>query len=202
MKWQCTICGYIHEGDDAPDACPICGAPKTDFILIEKLSATIEKILKDAFAGESKAHVRNLAFARKADEEGYSEIAKLFRAVAAAEKIHANEYLKFLEGVIQSTEENLQTAFENENKAKVDYYPVFIKKASEENRKDVASSFARARDVEERHANLYKEALNALASDEVMEYHVCTVCGYVFSGALPDQCPVCQASKELFIKTD
>jgi rubrerythrin len=196
--WKCTVCGYIHEGDKPPEKCPICGAFMYQFILNEPLPEDLEKRVKEAFAGESKAYVRNLAFARRADQEGYPEIAKLFRAVAEAEKVHADEFLKYLESVIQETEQNLRTAFENEMTAKDEAYPLFIKEALAAKREDLAWSFIRSRDVEDRHAKLYKEALSALASEREMTYHVCEVCGYVFTGGLPDTCPVCWSSKKNF----
>lgn len=197
-QWKCTVCGYIHEGKAPPDYCPVCGAFKVQFILNEALPGELEKRLKEAFAGESKAYVRNLAFARKADQEGYPQIGRLFRAVAEAEKVHAEEYLKYLEGVIGETAENLKTAFENEIRAKTDFYPAFIKEAFDLKREDVAWSFIRSRDVEERHAKLYKDALGAMLSDKHIDYHVCRVCGYVFEEELPDRCPVCGARKENF----
>jgi rubrerythrin len=199
-QWKCTVCGYRHDGKTPPDSCPVCGAFKYRFILHEILPDELEKRLKEAFAGESKATVRNMAFARKAAAEGFPQIARLFRAVAEAEKIHAEEYLKYLEGVIGTTEENLKTAFENEIRAKSDYYPDFIKDAFALKREDVAWSFIRSRDVEERHAKLYKDALTAMLSDKELEYHVCPVCGYVFEEDLPDRCPVCGAEKEKFRK--
>jgi rubrerythrin len=170
------------------------------FILYEPLPEALEKRLREAFAGESKAFVRNLAFARKAEADGFPQVARLFRAVADAEKVHADEYLRYLEGVIGETEENLKAAFENEIKAKNDYYPPFIREAFALNRVDVAWSFSRSRDVEERHAKLYKEALEALLKERDMEYHVCQVCGYIFDGSLPETCPVCRARKENFKK--
>ena len=199
-KWKCTKCGYLHEGDHPPDACPVCGAHEFQFILYEPLPEALERRLREAFAGESKAHVRNLAFAKKAEEDGFSQVASLFRAVADAERVHADEYLKYLEGVIGETEDNLKAAFENEMKAKNDYYPAFIKQAFELKREDVAWSFSRSRDVEERHAKLYKDALEALLQEGEIEYHVCQVCGYVFEGGLPETCPVCRAKKENFKK--
>ncbi|GAB4345750.1 MAG: rubrerythrin family protein [Candidatus Abyssubacteria bacterium] len=197
-QWKCTVCGYIHEGDIPPDTCPLCGALKYQFIMVEELPAVLEKHLKEAFAGESKAHVRNLAFAQKAELDGFPQIAMLFRAVAEAERIHAAEYLKYLEGVIGETEDNLQRAFENEIRANVDIYPPLIKEAFSLKRDDVAWSFSRARDVEERHAVLYKEALSAMVSEENPEYYVCGVCGYVFNREVPDSCPVCRAAKQNF----
>jgi rubrerythrin len=197
-QWKCTVCGYLAEGKTPPDSCPVCGSFKYRFILHEALPEVLEKSLREAFAGESKAAVRNSAFARKAAEEGFPQIARLFRAVAEAERVHAEEYLKYLEGVVGTTEENLKTAFENEIRAKTDYYPDFIKEAFALKREDVAWSFIRSRDVEERHAKLYKDALTAMLADRELNYHVCRVCGYVFEEDLPDQCPVCGAEKRNF----
>ena len=197
-KWKCTVCNYIHEGVQPPDTCPQCGAFKYQFILYEPLAESLEKSLKEAFAGESKAYVRNLAFAGKADQENYPEMAILFRAVAEAERVHAAEYLKYFEGVISDTEENLKTAFENEINAHTQIYPPLIRQALELKREDIAWSFIRARDVEDRHAKLYKQALTAMVTDRKTEYHVCQVCGYVFDGNLPGECPVCRAQKDNF----
>lgn len=199
-QWKCTVCGYIHEGKTPPDCCPVCGAFKYQFILYESLPEPLEKSLRRAFAGESKAYVRNLAFAQKAEKEDYPQIARLFRAVAEAERIHASEYLKYLEGLIGSTEENLKAAFENEIRAKSDFYPALIKEAFDLKREDVAWSFIRSRDVEDRHARLYKDALAALVSDRKLDYHVCQVCGYVFEEEVPEACPVCRAPRGKFKK--
>ena len=201
-RWKCAVCGYIHEGAKPPDFCPVCGAHKFQFILYEKLPEPLEKKLKEAFAGESKAHMRNLAFAKKAEEDGFPQIARLFRSVAEAERVHAAEYLKYLEGVIGETEDNLKAAFESEIKAKTDIYPPFIQEAFSLKREDVAWSFSRAKDVEERHAKLYKDALAAMITEKETEYYVCQICGYVFDGDLPDECPVCRAKKENFKRVD
>ena len=201
-KWKCTVCGYIHEGEEPPDKCPVCGAPTSQFVLQEKLPDALEKQMKYAFAGESKAHVRNLAFAKRAEQDELPQIAKLFRAVAEAERVHAAEYLNYLEGEIGDTEQNLTTAFENEIKANTEIYPPLIKEAMDFDRADVAGSFSRAKDVEDRHAKLYKDALAAMVSDEETDYGVCQVCGYVFEGELPDECPVCRAKKSNFKKID
>ena len=201
-KWKCTVCGYIHDGEEPPEQCPVCGAPSYQFVLLEALPEELEKNLRYAFAGESKAHVRNLAFAKRAEHDELPQIANLFRAVAEAERVHAAEYLKYLEGEIGDTEENLKTAFENEIKANSQIYPPLIKEATALKREDVAGSFSRAKDVEDRHAKLYKDALAAMVSDEDSEYHVCQVCGYVFDGDLPDECPVCRAKRPNFKKID
>ena len=201
-QWKCTSCGYLHEGNHPPDTCPRCGASLYQFMLYAPLAPELEEHLAAAFAGESQAYVRNLAYARKAVEEGYPAVARLFRAVAEAEKVHADEYLKYLEGVVGATEENLSRAFENELKAKQDIYPRLVKEAFRLGREDVAWSFIRARDVEERHAGLYKEALSALAGDRDLDYHVCTVCGYVFDQEPPPECPICRSPRENFKAID
>jgi len=195
-KWKCTVCGYIHEGKTPPDVCPVCGAFKYQFILYEDLPKDLEKRLREAFAGESKASVRNTAFAKQADKEGYPQIARLFRAVADAEKVHAEEYLKYLEGIVGKTEDNLKAAFESEIRAKTEFYPDFIKEAFSLKREDVAWSFIRSRDVEERHAKLYKDALTAMLTDKDIVYQVCQVCGNIFEENVPDRCPVCGAKKD------
>jgi rubrerythrin len=157
-----------------------------------------EKNLAYAFAAESKASLRNATFARKADMEGYSQIARLFRAVSDAESVHARRYLLIMRGKIGSTEENLETAFQNEIKANVEEYPKLIKDASEENSKNALKAFSQSRDVESRHAQLYKKAITDMLADREAAYYVCQVCGYVNEDEAPDKCPICGAVKEKF----
>jgi rubrerythrin len=155
--------------------------------------------LYTAFVGEAKAYHRLLAFAGQADEEGYPQIAKLFRAVAAAEGVHAERHLRLLgEAVVQGTEENLQSSFERETTVNEVYYPQFIQEAEAEGNQAAALTFSQARDVEEGHAALYKRALNAMLRDETHDYYVCQVCGYVAEHEAPDRCPVCGAKQEQF----
>ncbi|MCP4541674.1 MAG: rubrerythrin family protein [Chloroflexi bacterium] len=155
--------------------------------------------LYQAFVGEAKAYHRLLAFARKADKEEYEQVGKLFRAVAAAEGVHAERHLRLLgEAVVQSTEENLQSSFEQETSINEVYYPQFIQDAEDEGERAAALTFSQARDVEEGHAALYKRALNALLRDETHDYHVCQVCGYIAEHEAPDQCPICNAKREKF----
>ena len=162
------------------------------------MSAKTEKNLAYAFAAESKASVRNATFAKKAEIEGYSQIARLFRAVSDAESVHARRYLLLMRGKIGSTEENLETAFQNEIKANVEEYPKLIKDASEEGNRSVLKTFSQARDVESLHAELYKKALNNMISDREIDYHVCQVCGYISEEAAPQRCPICGAVKDKF----
>jgi rubrerythrin len=155
--------------------------------------------LYEAFVGEAKAYHRLLAFARKATEEDYPQVGKLFRAVAAAEGVHAERHLRLLgEAVVRGTEENLQSSFERETTVNTVYYPQFIHDAEGEGNRAAALTFSQARDVEEGHAALYKQALNAMLRDEVYDYHVCQVCGYVAEREAPDQCPICGAKREQF----
>ena len=152
-----------------------------------------EKNLALAFAAESKASVRNEVFAKKADKEGYPQIARLFRAVSEAESVHAHRYLLLLRGKIGSTEENLEAAFQNEIKANVDEYPKLMKDASDEDQKKVLEAFSQSRDVESRHAALYKKAMNDMLADRETVYFVCQVCGYIDEDEAPEKCPICGA---------
>jgi len=159
------------------------------------------KNVYDAFVGEAKAHHRLLAFARKAEEEGYSQIAKLFHAVATAEGVHAERHLRLMgEAVVQSTEANLQSSFERESTINRVTYPEFIREAEEEGESLAAMTFSQARDVEERHAGLYKQALRAMLHEEIHDYYVCPVCGYIAEREAPDECPICGAKREKFVQ--
>jgi rubrerythrin len=164
------------------------------------MSEKTQNNLYTAFVGEAKAYHRLLAFARKADEEGYPQIAKLFRAVAAAEGVHTERHLRLLgETVVKSTDENLQSSFDRETTVNQVYYPQFIQEAEEEGERAAALTFSQARDVEEVHAKLYKRALGAMIRDETHDYYVCQVCGYVAEREPPDQCPICNAKRERFL---
>ena len=162
------------------------------------MSEKAEKNLAYAFAAESKASTRNAAFSKKAQKDGYSQIARLFRAVSEAESVHARRYLLLMRGKIGSTEENLETAFQNEIKANVEEYPSLIKDASDEGNERVLKAFSQSRDVESGHAELYKKAMNDMLSDRETDYYVCQVCGYVSEDEAPENCPVCGAVKGKF----
>jgi rubrerythrin len=159
--------------------------------------------LKEAFAGESQASTMYLAFARKADQEGHPEAAKLFRAASAAEVVHARNHLQVMEGV-KSTEENLKEAIAGENMEHVKMYPEFIEQAKKEENPKAERTFDWARKVEIIHESLYKSALEALQSGKVeaKEHFVCQVCGFTAEGKAPDRCPVCGAPQTQFSKVD
>ena len=160
-----------------------------------------EEHLKEAFAGESQANRKYLAFAKQAEKEGFKQAAKLFRAAAEAETIHAHNHLKQLNDV-KSTKENLEAAINGETFEFKEMYPQMIKDAEAEGQKGALRSFNFANEVEKTHANLYKNMLESLGSNEEVDYYVCEVCGHTAEGAAPDKCPVCGVKKEMFRKID
>jgi rubrerythrin len=160
-----------------------------------------ETDLQDAFAGESQANRKYLAFAKKAEAEGYKQAAKLFRAAAAAETIHAHNHLREL-GVVRSTRENLLTAISGESFEFQQMYPRMIADAQAEGNAKALQSFNYANAVEKIHAALYKKALDTLGRNIVTDYYVCSVCGYTAEGEAPDKCPVCKSKKPAFHKAE
>jgi rubrerythrin len=156
--------------------------------------------LRAAFAGESQANRTYLAFAKKADQDGYPQIAKLFRAAAEAETIHAHAHLRVL-GDVKSTAENLGAAAEGEAQEFRHMYPGFLSEAEQDKDKAAAVSFRNAMAVEEIHHALYGEALatlNAGSDLPAAAIFVCGVCGNTVVGEAPDRCPVCGAPKAKF----
>jgi rubrerythrin len=160
-----------------------------------------EKNLKEAFAGESQANRKYLAFAKKAEAEGYKQIAKLFRAAAEAETVHAHNHLKELGG-IKGTKENLEEAINGESYEFQKMYPQMIEDANAEGSKGALRTFTYANEVEKVHAALYQKALDNIGGNAETDYHVCQVCGYTAEGEVPDECPVCKAKKQAFKKVD
>ena len=160
-----------------------------------------EKNLKEAFAGESQANRKYLAFAKKADEDGFKQIAKLFRAAAEAETVHAHNHLRELGG-IKSTKENLEEAINGESYEFQKMYPQMIKDAEAEGIKGALRSFNFANEVEKMHAELYKKALENIGKNPEVDYYVCQVCGNTVENEPPDECPVCGAKKKMFKKVD
>lgn len=156
--------------------------------------------LAAAFAGESQANRKYLAFAKKAEKDGYKMVAKLFRANAEAETLHAHAHLRVMKG-IHATEENLEVAIAGEGHEFQTMYPEFIKLAEEEGEKAAIASFKNAMFAEEVHHGLYKQALEAVKSGKDVEeaqIHICSICGNTFMGEVPDNCHICKAPKEKF----
>jgi rubrerythrin len=163
---------------------------------------TTQDNLKEAFAGESQANRKYLAFAEKADQEGYRQVAKLFRAAAAAEAVHALNHLRVM-GAVSSTANNLKSAIDGETVEFRDMYPKFIELAKKEKVSDaVILSFDVANNVEKVHASLYTRALGNLGKNEEVDYYVCQICGHTVECAAPEKCPICNAPQEMFRKID
>jgi rubrerythrin len=165
-------------------------------------SMTTQDNLIEAFAGESQANRKYLAFADKAEQEGFRQVAKLFRAAAAAETVHALNHLRVM-GAVSSTTDNLKKAISGENDEWKDMYPRFIEMANKEKASDaVLLSFDVANKVEKIHATLYGKALENLGKNEEVDYYVCQICGNTVEKGAPDRCPICNAPKEMFKKVD
>jgi rubrerythrin len=199
--WKCTNCHHVELSADRPQHCPVCGVGAEKLVPHEisgiKGSKTLTN-LRTGFVAESQAHLRNLVFAMKADQEGYPQVARLFRAIAEAESVHAFNHFRLL-GAVSDTQDNLESAFERENLA-ASTYPQFIREANEEGNASVATVLGYSRDVEKGHAKLYKKAQAHMMAEEETDYYVCQVCGHVSDAVLPDVCPICGAPKEKFRK--
>lgn len=159
-----------------------------------------EKNLMDAFAGESQANRKYLAFAREADEEGMAQVAKLFRAAAASETVHALTHLKNA-GKVGDTKANLQDAINGETYEFTKMYPEMIKEAEDEGKSAIAKYFGFVNKVEEVHAGLFKKALENPAALPATDYYVCKVCGYTHEGPC-EKCPICGAGAAAFQKVE
>lgn len=156
--------------------------------------------LSNAFAGESQANRKYLAYAKKADDEGYTQAGKLFRAAAEAETIHAHNHLRAMDGVA-TTVENLKDAVGGETYEVESMYPPMLANAEAEGNKRAAISFKYALEVEKVHAKLFKEAIGDInKKEEVYDYFVCPVCGFTAPRFAPDKCPVCGVPGERFLK--
>lgn len=158
-----------------------------------------EQNLMEAFAGESQANRKYLAFAKQAEKEGYPQVAKVFRAAAEAETVHAHAHLRVLGG-IKSTAENLKEAISGETYEFTTMYPSMIEDAKKDGSKAAERSFTYANKVEKVHAALYQKALDNLDTLEDADYYVCSVCGYTSENEPPDTCPVCGAKSTAFFE--
>ncbi len=162
--------------------------------------------LMTAYNGESNAHAKYLAYAKKADEEGYGKVASLFRAAADAEGIHLKNHAEVIKGMggtpkadiklpeIKSTKENLEDALKGETYERITMYPEFIEQAKKDNNNAAVRTFTYAKFAEAEHAKLYKEALDNLESwkGENTDFYVCPTCGYTVDGKPSFEfCPVC-----------
>jgi rubrerythrin len=156
--------------------------------------------LQEAFAGESQANRKYLAFARKAESEGFTQVAKLFRAAAEAETVHAHSHLKVMDG-IGTTADNLKAAIAGETHEFESMYPQMIVEAEKEGNAQAVRTFKFANEVEKVHAGLYAKALETLGTEaEVFDYFVCSICGHTVEKDAPEKCVVCGAGSKAFFK--
>jgi rubrerythrin len=160
--------------------------------------------LREAFAGESQANRRYLAFAKKAEEEGLKNVARLFRAAAEAETVHALNHIK-ADGGVKVTKENIQVAIEGEKYENVEMYPKFIEEAKKEGNTEAEKSFDWANKVEKIHQGLYEKVLERLDAGQDIEekdYYVCQTCGNTVESEPPEACPICGMPKNQFKKIE
>jgi len=158
--------------------------------------------LKNAFAGESQANRRYLAFANKAEEEGHPQVAKLFRAAAEAETVHAMNHVRVI-GDVKTTTENLNAAIGGETFEFKQMYPGYLKTAKDEKNTQAAWTFNVANQVEQVHAQLFNKALESVKNGKEppkAEYYVCSVCGNTVENEPPEKCPICGSPKTKFLK--
>jgi rubrerythrin len=160
--------------------------------------------LQEAFAGESQANRRYLFFSEKADQAGNRQIARLFRAAAEAETVHAHNHLRVM-GEIKTDKENLAVAIGGENYEFTTMYPGFIEQAKKENNKAATDSFDLANKVEQIHHRLFQSALKDQEAGKSLKeapYYVCQVCGNTVEGEAPERCPICGSPRSKFKKID
>lgn len=161
-----------------------------------------EENLKSAFAGESQANMHYLIFAKKAEEEGFPNVARLFRAIAYAEQVHATNHYNVL-GMIRDTTENLQTAIDGETHEVNEMYPAYNAVAKLQEEKGAERTTNWALQAEKIHVGMYQKARQAVENNKDVKIgaiYICSVCGYTTESEAPNRCPVCGAAKEKFIK--
>lgn len=212
IKYRCTVCGYIHEGE-LPEGftCPVCRQPASAFEKIEEqvsngnvyAGTKTEKNLMEAFSGESQARNKYTYFANIASQEGYDQLSEIFLKTARNEQEHARIWFQEL-GILGSTAENLLHAAEGENYEWTDMYDRFAKDAEEEGFTELAERFRRVAAIEKSHEERYRALLNNVEMQKVFEkgeetMWECRVCGHLVMGKkAPEVCPVCKHSQSYF----
>ena len=204
----CTVCGYVYEGTEAPEECPICHSKADKFQEqdLSKLKGTkTEANLKAAFAGESQAHTKYLYYASKAKKDGYEQIAGIFEETAHNEREHAELWFKFLhDGAIPTTTANLADAAAGENYEWTDMYDEMARVAKEEGFLGIAAKFRGVGAVEKHHEERYRKLLKNIedavvfARDDSCIWQ-CRNCGHIVVGMkAPEVCPVCNHPQSFF----
>ncbi len=160
--------------------------------------------LEAAFSGESQANRKYLAFADRAESEGFEQIAYLFRGIAEAETIHAHNHLRAM-GKVGDTEENLKSAIAGEDYEYKDMYPEFLVESEAEGETQASTGFRFALEAEQVHSTLYSEALRMAEAGEdmpVQDLYLCEVCGHTVLGSIPERCPICGSKQEKYFKVE
>ena len=209
-KWKCSVCGYIHEGDQPPKECPVCKQPAEKFVKVEDVvsdnpyaGTKTEKNLWEAFAGESQARNKYTYFAEVARNSGYEQIAALFLQTAENEKEHAKLWFKAL-GELGDTPANLLHAAEGENHEWTDMYERMAKEAEEEGFTALAAQFRGVAAIEKMHEERYRALLKNVEAMEVFKKSgvtmwECRNCGHVVVGVeAPQVCPICKYPQSYF----
>lgn len=209
-KFKCTVCGYVHEGDKAPDECPVCHQPGSKFVEIKDEGSAnpyagtkTEKNLWEAFAGESQARNKYTYFASVARDAGYEQIAALFLKTAENEREHAKLWFKAL-GELGNTAENLLHAAQGENEEWTEMYKRMAEEADEEGFHDLAEQFRGVAAIEKHHEERYRALLKNVEENKVFEKDSpqvweCRNCGHRVTGdKAPDVCPVCKYAQSFF----
>jgi rubrerythrin len=158
---------------------------------------TIEN-LKSAFSGESKASMKYIAYAAIAEKEGRPQVARLFKALAEAERVHAQNHLALMSDELGTSEHNLSSAIDGETYEFTQMYPTFIKQTEKDGDTRALISFKKALEAERVHSVLLQNLHDKLGREKDEEYFVCSICGHVASGSMPEKCPNCNASKDKF----
>ncbi|MBQ6244947.1 MAG: rubrerythrin family protein [Bacteroidales bacterium] len=208
-KFKCTVCGYIHEGDEAPAICPRCRKPKEVFEeIVEKpclAGSKTERNLQEAFAGESMARNKYSYFASKAKKDGFVQIAALFEETAANEKEHAKIWFKYLhDGKVPDTASNLAAAADGENFEWTDMYARMAREAREEGFDEIAAKFEMVAAIEKHHEERYRKLLKNIEDKKVFSKDgdviwQCSNCGHIVVGKqAPEVCPVCDHPQSYF----
>ncbi|MDD2414254.1 MAG: ferritin family protein [Eubacteriaceae bacterium] len=213
MKYRCSVCGYVYEGDSLPAdfVCPVCKQPASKFVPVDEKGAgnqsvagtKTEKNLEAAFAGESQARGKYTYFAEVAQSEGYEQIAAIFRQTAKNEQEHAKLWFEAL-GNLSNTAKNLAAAADGENYEWTDMYVGFAKDAEEEGFTDLAEAFRKVAEIEKAHEERYRALLNNVDMQKVFEkgemtMWECRNCGHLVMGkTAPEVCPVCKKAQCFF----
>ena len=223
-RFKCTVCGYVHEGDDAPTVCPRCKQPREKFVELlpdgttrpvapaagapaaKSLAGTkTEKNLQEAFAGESQARNKYTYYASKAKKDGFVQIAALFEETAANEKEHAKIWFKYLHGgSVPDTATNLEDAASGENFEWTDMYARMAREAREEGFLEIAAKFEMVGAIEKHHEERYRKLLKNINDKKVFSKDgdviwQCSNCGHIVVGKqAPEVCPVCDHPQSYF----